>query len=281
MKIVTGMHRSGTSFVSQLLHGLGADFGDPHELFRADKWNMNGYFENINVIDANNRMILGDKANIKFWLSENEQFTSRLKNTLLSRKWKYFFFPSLPAIHARAPHLRSDLQSLHGNYAARFVKDPRFCLTLKCWRDIGTIEKLVFIYRDPSLVAGSLARRERLPKAFGYRYWLYHVQNFFRQIEDGDELLLVDFDRFFSADDQDGEYQKVARWLRGGPLDANALGSLKKLLDVDLRTQKKSEERGLEMAFNVYQSLRDLEHHTGGSMSVDTADRNILKIINR
>ncbi len=278
MNVVTGMHRSGTSFLAQVLDQLGADFGDPQNLFRADKWNQNGYFEHVGVVDTNNRMILGPRAKMEYWLDENERFSSRLKNALLSRKWKYFLFPALKKIHARAGDYATDLRAVHDQYQGKFVKDPRFCLTLSPWRDRGPLEGLVFSYRHPSLVAGSLARREKLPRGFGYRYWLYHVQNFFRQLQPGDRLLLVDFDAFFSDLTRDAEYEKIARWLTGTGLEAGQLESLKAILDLDLRTQNQIDETGNARALDVYQSLRHLDRTFGGAVQVAADDADIRAI---
>ena len=45
MRIITCCSRSGSSFVCQLLHELGANFGEPDKLVKPDEWNKKGYFE--------------------------------------------------------------------------------------------------------------------------------------------------------------------------------------------------------------------------------------------
>ena len=42
MKIITGMHRSGTSLVAQIAHRAGAEMGDPETFYRPDRWNPDG-----------------------------------------------------------------------------------------------------------------------------------------------------------------------------------------------------------------------------------------------
>jgi hypothetical protein len=278
LHIVTGMHRSGTSFLAQLLHYLGADFGDLDHLFPADKWNQKGYFENIDIIDANNRMILGPKAKIDFWLRENETRFSRIKNGILSRKWKYFYFPSLEGINCRAKNWEAVIDDLHVEYQNKFVKDPRFCLTLNAWRQRGPIERLIFSYRHPSLVAGSVARREGLPLVFGYRYWLYHVRNFFRQLHDGEKLFLVDFDLFFDTQTQERAFIDVAEWLTGEPIGMDQMKRLQNVLDIRLRSQAKIDAPP-KVVGDVYEALKILSSKENGNLSVNLRSDLIKTII--
>ena len=42
MKLVTGMHRSGTSLLAQELKNLGLDFGNHNDFISKDKWNSGG-----------------------------------------------------------------------------------------------------------------------------------------------------------------------------------------------------------------------------------------------
>ena len=105
MNIITGMHRSGTSFLAQALNELGADFGDPEKLFPADNWNRNGYFESIPVIDINNKIILGPSANIKHWLNAPENPFLRMINNIQTMKWKYLYFPSFAGMDKKGTAL--------------------------------------------------------------------------------------------------------------------------------------------------------------------------------
>ena len=104
------MHRSGTSFVAQCLDYLGADFGEPDRFFPADKWNQQGYLENIDIVDLNNRAVLGERAKFDYWLQQPAQRVERIINSISSRKWKYFFFPSLDGIHQRAMKYASSIE---------------------------------------------------------------------------------------------------------------------------------------------------------------------------
>lgn len=256
MYIITGMHRSGTSFTAQVLNHLGADFGDPDLLFPADKWNQSGYFENTEVIDINNKAILGLNSKIEHWLQAPETRWARLINSVESAKWKYLFFPRPGAIAKRAMSKRSEIERVHQQFRGKFLKDPRFCLTLSTWAALGPIEGVVFSFRNPYSVAGSIKRREGLPKWFGYRYWYYHIKNFISQCPADVPVLFVDFDRFFDSASKADEFARMIAYMNTSDMDR--IESLDAVLNIKLRTQTRAAESYNPIIDNAYQGLHDL-----------------------
>ncbi len=63
MKIISGMHRSGTSLVARLFFEGGANMGNPLEFYRSDKWNTDGYFEQPDIHSINMPLINGPGGN--------------------------------------------------------------------------------------------------------------------------------------------------------------------------------------------------------------------------
>lgn len=267
MDIVTGMHRSGTSFLSQALSQLGADFGSEELLFKADVWNQNGYFENIEIVDINNRMILGDKARIDYWLEAPESGVARALNSFASRKWKYFLFPPLTRINDRAGLYDAEINLLHSTYKDSFVKDPRFCLTLSSWLARGTVGRLFFSFRNPAAVAGSLKQREGLPLAFGYRYWLYHIRGFITQVPQDGEVSLVDFDAFFDRAGQTQAFERLAH-LMETPIDTPQFQNMVRAFDLKLRTQTASLEDCPAHVRRAYDALQEMMRKSTGPLRV-------------
>lgn len=261
MHVITGMHRSGTSFLAQVFHELGADFGPPELLFPADSWNQKGYFENMEVVDINNRLILGDGARIDYWTQAPERGVARAFNSVKSGKWKYFLFPSVTSISKRAEKYNSQIRRLHDTYQGQYVKDPRFCLTLPSWTARGPVDRLIFSYRNPGSVAASIRKRERLPMAFGFRYWLYHIRSFVRSVPVGKEVFLVDFNSFFDPQTQSLAFSRIADYV-GWPEDKNPLLRLSRTLDPKLRSHVVDLERAPRAAVQAYRalvSLHDIE----------------------
>ena len=60
MKIITGMHRTGTSVLARFICEMGGDFGNHETFFPANKWNPGGYFEQNTVIETNKKIIEGN-----------------------------------------------------------------------------------------------------------------------------------------------------------------------------------------------------------------------------
>jgi hypothetical protein len=263
VNIITGMHRSGTSFVAQCLDYLGADFGEPDRFFPADKWNQQGYLENIDIVDLNNRAVLGEKAKFDYWMQQPAQRVERIINSISSRKWKYFFFPGLDGIYQRAMKYSDSIERFSEEYEGKFVKDPRFCLTLQAWHELGDIQTIVFCFRNPASVAGSIRRRESLPLAFGYRYWLYHVAGFMAQAPGDIPILLVNFDDFFDSDTQHAAFSRLASVMGNDKFDVQGLI---RTLNIKLRTQY-SQGKGMPARIErSYEALRELYRESKGPL---------------
>src|SRR5215212_8323769 len=55
--VITGMHRSGTSMVSRLLHDSGLDLGAPDDLIPASPDNPDGHWEHIAIVQLNDEIL--------------------------------------------------------------------------------------------------------------------------------------------------------------------------------------------------------------------------------
>ena len=84
MRIVTGCSRSGTSFVSQLLHELGGDFGDAEGLIDGDEWNAAVVFGNA-VADhrsgAGGNRLIDEARAVGLDPCQGEEHVARLHHT--------------------------------------------------------------------------------------------------------------------------------------------------------------------------------------------------------
>ena len=169
MILVTGMHRSGTSLVCQLLARLGEAVGDPADRIPADRWNPAGYFEQRAVMDLNSRIVTGwprNRSRAAAWLA----------------KLRYLRMPSDAAIDARAARHRAALQELAVLHAGCALKDPRFCLTLRFWLAAADVAHVVVCRRHPAAVVASLVRRDRLPRGLAARFYAWHVERLLLQL---------------------------------------------------------------------------------------------------
>lgn len=199
MIIITGMHRSGTSMLSFLVQKMGGDFGPEEELIGADRWNQDGYLENIQFVDMNNKLILGLNSNIKHWEKPETSPLKRLANSVISGKFKYLLFPTSASIEKRAVQLDPKLEILGNRFNKKVIKDPRFSLTLGSWQSRADIEGVIFCFRNPTAVRKSVEKRDLMPNSLAHRFWLYHHQLFFDSLAGDWPVLLVNFDDFFNS----------------------------------------------------------------------------------
>jgi hypothetical protein len=154
MKLISGMHRSGTSLVAQLFYESGADMGNPNTFYRPDKWNPEGYFEQPDIHAINMPLINGP-----LW------------------KFAYFWLPSTKTILKRATRQTEQICQTAVKYRGKVVKETRFCLTLPAWVQSGAqIDKILICLRDPIQVAKSLQKRNKITLIHAYSLWLIHNQ---------------------------------------------------------------------------------------------------------
>src|SRR5207253_7463834 len=114
--IVTGMHRSGTSFVASLLAAWNVRMGE--RLLPADRGNPTGYFEDVDFLELNARMLIEctpEEAGHRDWgWTESETFDAGL----------------LPAFRGEAAALVAARDGADAHWG---WKDPRTSMLLDFW----------------------------------------------------------------------------------------------------------------------------------------------------
>ncbi|MBF0170481.1 MAG: hypothetical protein HQK87_05250 [Nitrospinae bacterium] len=232
MLVITGMHRSGTSFVANMVQKIGAPFG-PDDLLGGDQWNPRGYFENIDVIDLNNRLIVGESAGLKGLVDGGRLgFGQRLKRTL--GKARYALFPGGGDMAAKGAAHADEMDGLARRLAGCAVKDVRFSLTLPAWQGRGAVERILYCYRHPTEVAGSLAKRDRLPLWLSYRLWRIHVERFLDAVGET-PVVCVDYNNFFDDTRRIDETLRLFRFAGQEASREKAEALLAQVIDPSLR----------------------------------------------
>lgn len=145
---LTGMHRSGTSFLAARMLDAGIPVPGPH--LPANDDNPEGYWEARSVVDLNNRMLAA--------AGQDWQSIAAIKPEKLAALNSEF---SDEVAECLANLLRSA-----GTCMA--VKDPRFCRTLPIWCDaarrLSATPEIIATVRSAADVARSLYRRRRRPE---------------------------------------------------------------------------------------------------------------------
>lgn len=152
MRVITGMHRSGTSLVARLFHEAGVDMGDPARFYTPDRWNPEGYFEQTDIHRVNMPLAHGPWGRLS-----------------------YLRLPSERAVSRRAERRAERIQRTAEAYRHAVVKDPRFSITMTGWRrQTDAIDRVMICLRAPSAVAGSLRRRNRAGLRHSHYLWREH-----------------------------------------------------------------------------------------------------------
>ncbi|MCB0502479.1 MAG: sulfotransferase [Bacteroidetes bacterium] len=145
--IIIGMHRSGTSMLTNMLNQLGLFIG--HKLLPFDLYEAS-FFVTLNEwLLAQANASWDNPYNYQFADTIfNEQAKSILLGELKGKKKKNFL----------GKHKVKDIRDLNIPWA---WKDPRTTITIDLWKDIFPEAKILHIYRNPIDVAASLSKREK------------------------------------------------------------------------------------------------------------------------
>lgn len=157
--LVLGMHRSGTSAVTQLLGLAGAQL--PAHVMPGDEHNAKGYFEPWRIALFNDERL---RAAGGAWDD-------------------VFSFPFRPLGGDEDAAWRARAEALFAEEYAKvetpLLKDPRVTVLLPLWRQVfeaaGLQLRCVIPVRHPLAVAGSLARRDGFPVEKSVLLWTTYM----------------------------------------------------------------------------------------------------------
>jgi predicted nuclease with TOPRIM domain len=156
--LVLGMHRSGTSVVTQLLAAAGAHVGSNDDLMAAMPDNPQGYWERLDIAKINQDILNACGVD---WFSATGDDLATMS----------------PATRNRiAAAIRQVVHSM--NFHRPWVtKDPRLSLTVPLWSPLLEAPFFVVCHRHPGEVAYSLRNRDGLPLDTGAALWdVYNVE---------------------------------------------------------------------------------------------------------
>jgi hypothetical protein len=177
---VLGMHRSGTSLATELLHGLGASLPAPL-LEDQIAINANGFWEDKTVVEINEKILAGFD---RHWYSLDalDAFSEIDKSMIKSAK--------------------EHVVRYYSGSSLNVLKDPRLCRLLPFWKNVFSDEGVglsyVFVLRHPLENALSLNKRDSIPIEHGVILWVLYTLEALKHI-DKQPLLIVRYDDFFQS----------------------------------------------------------------------------------
>lgn len=170
--LITGMHRSGTSFLSRALNLSGVYLGETESLITHDlkphKSNKRGHWENQSFLTLGEKTLAlsgGTWNNIPKKIKINQKIITDIKK---------------------------NVKQLEKNSLLGFgYKDPRILLYLDAWRKyLPKNIVLVGIFRHPLIVAESLKNRSGFEYEKSIDLWKQYNLNLLRYLEKYDGYLL-------------------------------------------------------------------------------------------
>jgi len=160
--IITGMHRSNTSFLAKSFNDIGLHLGK--ELIPADQFNQQGHFEDQEFVSFHDSLI--NKYKLSSWYSVID----------------YKKCHSLKLQSEDADIAKNIIFSRWVDRNLFGWKDPRTCHFLPFWKELIPQAKFIFIVRDPESSVSSLLRRYKTNKGDSYRPDLWYRYHRFWQV---------------------------------------------------------------------------------------------------
>lgn len=153
---VLGMHRSGTTLLTRMIHLLGASLGDELAFNPPTEDNPRGFYERKDV-----------------WTLSERTFAAA------GRSWfDIVDFDPLAidaGTHAAFGAEARRIIALLDEHRPWVLKDPRLCVLFPLWRPLLQEPVCVLIHRDPLQVARSLLRRDGFPLLVGVALWEHYT----------------------------------------------------------------------------------------------------------
>jgi hypothetical protein len=196
--LVTGMHRSGTSMATRLLNLCGLHLGDPRRLLTARPDNPQGFWENLDFVTMDDRILA--RVGAAWDLPPGKPVDRAALSTLLDD----FRNPAEACAAATAAGAEN---------RAWGWKDPRGSLLLPFWTAVVPGLQVVVCLRDPREVAASLAKRNGLSTQLGLHLWERYNERLENdlQAEPGTEYIVTHYEALLAHPRE--ELRRLIDWL--------------------------------------------------------------------
>ncbi|HEX2831553.1 MAG TPA: sulfotransferase [Thermoanaerobaculia bacterium] len=177
--VVLGMHRSGTSLITEIVRALGAYAGEPGELAVADMFNPTGYWEHRDAVAIDTELLETLGAN----------WSDRIVNADVSRLSRAQHDEALARIQTVVASLQQG-----GPFV---LKDPRMSLLFPLWREALGAPVCILAWRHPLAVARSLTTRDKQRIRISLAAWEHHYRTILRDTA-GLPRLLVSYEELLA-----------------------------------------------------------------------------------
>lgn len=227
--VVLGMHRSGTSAVTGLLHLASVPLPEQRHLVGRGKFNPKGFWEiqPLNIVNESLLRELGGDWSAPPRLDAG--WTEQAAVRGMKDRARKVFSTVMPS----------------GSW---LWKDPRLCLTLPFWRGIAEAPAIVMVLRNPLEIARSLEDRNQFPLALSLALWERYTAGMLA-VAARSPVAVFDYQSVFP--DPIGWVRTAREWLTGHGVSCGEIApdsAITELIDPALRhgvaARELSEEPG-------------------------------------
>lgn len=243
--VVLGMHRSGTSLLSNALHVLGVDMAD--ETDHVSPKNPGGFWERPELVAIHDEILaaMGRPISLPSHVLPFRPAWWRAKEVQALK-------PKLKA------YLREQLADSENPWG---FKDPRTCRMLPLWREVFRELNLEPVYvvavRRPAESSVSMSRKSparRLSVASGELMWLSYNYDIARHVLLKSPAIVVDYDEWFA--DASAVGQRLAETLGLGELSSEEISEcMSSIVHSEYRHQTESDSAAIPVAAMLYNAL--------------------------
>lgn len=255
--IVLGMHRSGTSALTNAIVNAGAYAGSEDKLIAADNNNELGYFERYDVININDELLI---KNVFREYPKIKKYNCHKKNN--DFEGLGWIFGAWLQNKIQAEGLEERIENYITNLISEcpknkdlIIKDPRMSLTFPIWKNKLHKPVIILMVRHPSAVANSLWERDKFSKTLSYTIWFNYMKMIMANIK-GTPTYLVDYDQLIK--DKEKTLRNVISWLNNNSfklylenIDA-AIGAIKTNLN---HSNQNNDDLGYDEVIEYYNKV--------------------------
>jgi hypothetical protein len=180
--VVLGMHRSGSSAITEFLTVHGLYFGSEKDGIGKNKENERGFWERRDVRDLNDEILQ--------YLNCDWDTITSFDIGKIDKETRNEF-----VLKAKLIHDKLICESSNGYV----LKEPRVCLTYPIWEEAfhDSESVIVFIHRNPIEIALSLEKRNNYDQSFSLNLWYRYIISALNYINNK-KVLFISYDELSS-----------------------------------------------------------------------------------
>jgi GT2 family glycosyltransferase len=269
--IVLGMHRSGTSLLSNIMQYLGCDMADTSDAV-SDK-NPAGFWERPEIVAVHDEVLAAIDRKIG---------TAQHLLPFPARWWRR------KEVQALKPRLvEIAIRGIAGNSNGMWgFKDPRTCRMLPLWDEVlaGVGAEPIFVHAIRAPVEAGRSMSLKNPKlrpmsdAEGELMWLLYNRDVVHYLADRPHSTIIDYDDWFTNPEIAAEQLTRALGLSGAIPDEEVMEILDELVVGEFRNHKETAPaRRLTVARNFYEAMRS--DQAGGAYRASQAQLPLIDMM--